>query len=572
MSFSRIKFLSGRTLLCALAWSAFSFVCLASTALLAQDRMPSTRYEAIAWLESERNTVTKNDDGEVTEIIIDYVPDIFVVGDLDLFPKLELLKINYTGQFYDRHMSGIARLKSLRVFEVDYCDEISEASISVLRYLPNLEEVKLRECEAVYSLKSLAECRSLKKVDLSSNDHLDFEVLKSLRRLPKLESLVLDENSNLEDQHLRWLKGIETLTELRLDDCSGLTDEVFEQLGGIPNLKKLVITDNEHVTGASIGAIKDGSLEELELSGCALDDESLENFKHLKSLRKFDFSGNNEIDGPGLVVLENLRKLEELRLSGLNVTNEQLKSLDGITTLKVVNLSHCSRVSGAGLAALTGSENVEELYLDSCRRVDSEDLNEIVKFKKLEVLDLAGTKVKPEGLELLQQLESLRDLDLSSCNWIDDSAMLKLSKFPALEEVRLDRVLRLTDKALENLAKSATIKRLVLSENRNITGAGVANFEGNQTLVQLQLEQLEKLSAKGLGHLRRLEALEDLNVENPEKFWTGSHLMALHDLPQLKSIYLSGISELDSNLYQDLIDSLPVYGDPYVDDFFDDEE
>ena len=256
MSFFPNKFVNTKIQL----FGLMVLVCCASLAnaskLVAQDRMPSTTYEAVNWLESQRNTVTKNDEGEVSEVIIDYIPTIFVVGDLEVFPNLEKLKINYTSQFFDRHMSGIARLKSLKIFEVDYCGEISEASISVLRYVPKLEEIRLRDCQGVYSLKSLAECQSLKKVDLSSNDHLDFEVLKSLRRLPKLESLVLDENENLEDQHLRWLKGIESLNSLSLIDCDSLTDEVFAQLDGIPNLKKLVIRYNDSITGASIGELK----------------------------------------------------------------------------------------------------------------------------------------------------------------------------------------------------------------------------------------------------------------------------------------------------------------------------
>jgi hypothetical protein len=72
--------------------------------------------------------------GDVIKIVIDYVPDIFVVGDLGIFPQWEVLEINCTGQFYDRHMSGIAKLKSLKKFEVDYCEEISDATLSVLHY------------------------------------------------------------------------------------------------------------------------------------------------------------------------------------------------------------------------------------------------------------------------------------------------------------------------------------------------------------------------------------------------------------------------------------------------------
>ena len=566
MSFSRLKFgdigiqLFGLLLVCCASFGN-------ANRLVAQDRMPSTIYEAIAWMESHSNTVVKNDEGEVTEVIIDYLPNVFVVGDLEVFPNLEKLKINYTGQFVDRHMSGIARLKSLKIFEADYCEEISEASISVLRYVPNLEEVSLKDCEAVYSLKSLAECRSLKKIDLSSNGHLDFEVLKSLRRLPNLESLVLDENENLEDQHLRWLKGIPTLTTLSLVECSGLTDEAFAQLNGIPNLKKLVIRDVSQITGDSVVELKGETLEELELVDCGLNDESLLKFDHLTSLRKFDFSENDQIKGPGLSVLASFKRLEELNLSGLSVSNDQLKLLQGITTLKSINLQDSTRVSGIGLAPLTESGSLEELDLGGCRRIDSDDLAEVVKFKNLEVLDLKGTKVKPEGLEQLEQLSSLKKLDLSQCNWIDDAAMAKVAKFPALQNLRLNDVPRLTDKGVENLAQSKTIKEIYLRENRHVTGTGFAGFAENSSLVRISLIELEKLSAKGLKHLQNVEALEDLVVRNDEKRWTDEHVRSLFGLARLKSIQVRDISELEDGLYRGLLNSLPMYGESYDDEY-----
>ena len=49
---------------------------------VAQDDIPSTPFEAIVWLEKERNTVKRNSNGDVVEIVIDYVPDVFVIGDL----------------------------------------------------------------------------------------------------------------------------------------------------------------------------------------------------------------------------------------------------------------------------------------------------------------------------------------------------------------------------------------------------------------------------------------------------------------------------------------------------------
>ena len=159
---------------------ALAIVILGSSNGRCQDEIPATQFEAIAWLEGVRNTVKRNAEGDVVEIVINYVPDVFVIGDLKIFPKLEVLEIKYTGQFQDRHMSGIANLQSLKVFAIDYCDEVSEATLSVLHYLPRLEELKLRHCDAIYSLEALANCGNLKKLDLSFNEHLDFKVLSSL--------------------------------------------------------------------------------------------------------------------------------------------------------------------------------------------------------------------------------------------------------------------------------------------------------------------------------------------------------------------------------------------------------
>ena len=246
---------------CFCAWLAIATLVWIPRPAVAQDPMPSTPHEATVWLEEARNTVQKNEVGEVTEIIIDYVPDVFVVGDLDIFPKLEVLKINYTGEFLDRHMSGIARLTSLKEFNVDYCDEISEASISVLRYLPNLEVITLNDCESIYSLKSLDGCRSLKKIDLGSNQHLDFHALRSLIPLPKLESLVLNDNSTLEDKHLRWIGQMPKLTEIRMSNCSSVTEEGILHLARLKNLKVLDFSDNPDLTVKRLARWRDRRLK-----------------------------------------------------------------------------------------------------------------------------------------------------------------------------------------------------------------------------------------------------------------------------------------------------------------------
>ena len=435
----------------------------------AQQAMPNTKYEAIEWLKRERNTVVRNEKGEVTGIVIDYIPDSFVVGDLKIFEKLEVVKINYTGQFYDRHMSGIAQLTSLKKFVVDYCDEISEASLSVLRYIPNLEEIELQNCESIYSLKPLTECRSLKKINLTANEHLDFDALECFQLLPNLESLILNENSTLEDKHLRWISQMSGLKHVELQECSELTDEGLAILAKLPNLQTLDVSQNMKITGETLDQFPGDKLENLDLAGCGVTDETLAKLAKFKSLKKINLQNNHVLKGTGLSVIGNFKNLVELDLTGMNATNAHLNGLDGITTLEKVILDDCPKISSRGLVSLVKSQGLKRLDLVRCRRIDSDDLEVISKFSNLESLDVEGTRVKPKGLEVLASLKKLEALDLSNCNWIDDAAVEKLAKFPALKSLSMYQVPRLTDKSFQSLAKLKTLELLRVSYNEHIT-------------------------------------------------------------------------------------------------------
>ena len=537
-------------MVCMLAWLQTGF------GLVAQE-MPATPIEAIAWLEAEQNTIEKNENGEVVRIIIDYVPDVFVLGDLEIFPKLEVLKINYTGQFYDRHMSGIARLTSLKQFEVDYCEEISEASLSVLRYLPKLEEVVLKNCEAVYSLKALSDCKSLKKIDISSNEHLDFHALKSLQLLPNLETLILSENSSLEDKHLRWLTGMPSLREIRLSDCEGITDEGLVYFSDMGNLRIIDLSDNKGITGETLDSINGQSLEELYINDCSVTDEFLSKLAHLKSLKKLRLENNSGIKGEGLSVFKNFRKLEGLWLNGFGVTNEQLRAMDGIETLKTISLSGCRLVSGLGLVSLTNSKGVERLTLDGCRRIDDEDLSEICKFENLKELRLDGTKVRPEGMKRLQNLKKLELLDVSKCNWIDDQAIKTISEFPALNHLILSRVPRLTDESLAHLANSKLLTRLEIEDNLNMTSDGFSSWPEDAPLEMLTLRNLQKLSPRGLKNIGRLKSLKMLEIYQSNI--TNRHLEALHGAPAIERLVIES-EGVNFDALGVLQNSLPRFG------------
>jgi F-box/leucine-rich repeat protein 14 len=521
----------------------------------AQDEIPSTQFEAISWLENERNTVKRDANGDVVEIIIDYVPDIFVIGDLEIFPKLANLEINYTGQFEDKHMSGLAKLTNLKKFAVDYCDEISEASLSVLHYLPGLEEVRLQHCEAVFSLESLANCKSLKKLDLTNNEHLDFNALSSLVRLENLETIVLAENPGLEDQHLEWLAKIPTLRHVDLSECESVTDEGVAHLGTL-NLRNLNLSECKKITGTGFAEFATPSLEELNLVDCAIDDDGLQNLAIFKNLKRFTIYNDESINGEGLAVLGNFKQLEELVLQGLPVSNEHLNLLEGIATLQRLDLSECSKISGAGLASLTQSRDLQDLKLSGCRRLDeTADFEPIAQFVQLKKLDISATRIRPEAVSLLTKLSQLESLDISSCNWIDDAAIEQIAKIKTLRRLKLDDLARLTDRSLVFLAELPDLQWLYLEDNRLLTGEGFSAFPDSTGLRFLEMHGLDKLSPKGLENLPRFSKLEKLTIYSTEL--TNEHLLAMKGIPNLRELEMDHDSQVDDNVSQQFRASLP---------------
>ena len=469
--------------------------------------------------------------------------------------KLEVVEINYTRQFSDRHMSGIAKLKNLKRFEVDYCEEISEASLSVLHFLPQLEVIRLRNCAAVFSLEALADCRRLKKVDLSYNEHLDFKVLASLIRLENLECLVLENNSSLEDDHLKVLQQFPRLKSLDLADCQSVTDAGLVHLGDL-NLTELNLSGCSKINGAGFAEFKSLTLESLVLNSCRIDDAGLLNLARFSGLKKMDLESNQAIRGTGLSVLGNFRRLEFANLAGLPVDNDHLRLMAGVTTIKELNLNNCSGVSGRGLIGLVDSQNLEKLELQGCFRLDSpSDFEPIGKLAGLKFLDISQTRIRPESVFHLPSLTQLEYLDLSECKWIDDLAVQRIAEIKSLKILRLGELPRLTDQAIRELHALPNLEILYLSGSRLISGDGFSAFGSDSKLSALTLASLPNLSAAGLKNLPSITTVTSLTISAVPL--SNEHLTALRGLPNVAYLELDDLSGVSENANLTLRASLP---------------
>ena len=107
---------------------------------------------------------------------------------------------------------------------------------------------------------------------------------------------------------------------------------------------------------------------------------------------------NCPITDDGLASLEGKRNLRWLELRRTKITDEGIKHLRG-TALEELDLS-ATKVSDAGLAYLGEIDfpNLKTLALEGLRHVTDEGISHLSRFKSLEFLSIAGTKVTPTGI------------------------------------------------------------------------------------------------------------------------------------------------------------------------------
>jgi hypothetical protein len=111
---------------------------------------------------------------------------------------------------------------------------------------------------------------------------------------------------------------------------------------------------------------------------------------------------NCPITDEGLASLEGKHNLRWLELRQTKITDEGIKHLRG-TDLELLDLS-TTKVGDAGLANLGELDlpNLKTLALEQLKGVTDEGILHLSRFKSLEFLSVAGTKVTPTGMRHLK--------------------------------------------------------------------------------------------------------------------------------------------------------------------------
>ncbi|MEM7455628.1 MAG: hypothetical protein AAF456_14845 [Planctomycetota bacterium] len=534
---------------------AFALSCRLASDCSAQQSIPSAPYEAAQWLETNHCNVTKNSDGEVTGVELSYLPRVFVIGDLEVFPSLETVELTYSSRLNDSHMSGIARLTSLKKIVIRNCDSLTEASLSVLHYLPNLEEIELSSCDSIFNLAPLRACQNLKRVKIADSAHFNFYGLQKIVTLPGLVQLELNDNSTLRDEHLELLRDATGLESLVLIGCDSITDQGLEVLKELPALRRLNLFRCSQVTGTALEHVS-AELEFLVLRQTGFNADGLSHLRRLTRLKELYFGHHDSFNDESLLAIASSQQLEKLALDGVAVNDQHFSAMAECRNLKVLYLTECDNVTGESLARLAGSQ-LEVLELIRCKRIDSPDLQSVALFSGLRHLDLTGTRIRAEGIAHLTTLENLEFLNLSDCKWVDDECLGFVGQLPSLNRLKLLEVKRVSDSGIAALGTMPSLRSLSISDNRQVTGEGFGSFSAESPLKTLELFRLDNLSPDGLHCLVGLANLERLQIEC--RHLNNDHLLAMQGIPRLKSFEIEEIENVDAEVYRRFYHSLPSY-------------
>lgn len=262
-------------------------------------------------------------------------------------------------------------------------------------------------------------------VNLASTPVTDAQVA-NVSKLVGLRSIDLSA-TEVGDIGLRSLSGNTALESVNLSHTL-VTDRGLESLPA--GVKKLVL-NHTSVRGPALPRFT--RLEELELSGAPVTDESIPEIGKLTGLTRLSLS-HTDFSSAGLEPLKSLTRLESLDLTSNDIDDKGLGSLSALTALTELRLGY-GRYTDKGLEALKPLVNLEVLEVNRTR-VSDKGLPVLLSFGKLRLLNLNYTQVTDEGLKTLAQLPSLIELSLDT-GVITDKGVETLAAMTRLRRLNL---------------------------------------------------------------------------------------------------------------------------------------
>jgi Leucine-rich repeat (LRR) protein len=275
---------------------------------------------------------------------------------------------------------------------------ITDRELAILRELPLLEELSLRDTEVGdLGATHLATLRALKKLDLSFTSVSD-SALGHLKPLTGLQSLDLS-HTLVEGPGLAALASMKDLRELNLASAR-IGDSAMTHLRALVGLEKLSLSYTD-VTDPGLEPVSGlANLIELDLAGADVRDAGLAHISGLTKLEDVNLSFTRFTDA-GLAHLVALKQLKRLNLQNTIATNKGMASIGALANLEWLNLGYTT-VGDEGLASLAGLTKLTDLLLDTVDLTDA-GIAHVSALRNLRQLDLYHTLVTDKGFQQLKQ-------------------------------------------------------------------------------------------------------------------------------------------------------------------------
>ena len=268
---------------------------------------------------------------------------------------------------------------------------------------------------------------------------------------------------SLDDSLLQKMTNRVNLEELKLVECRrgrrrGLPKTWLPQLAVLKNLRVLHFENCPSLrTAKDIQALRRFSrLEDLSLSGCVnlnspgvralsnltglkslclsrvsgIDASVLSELSLIKGLLELDLS-RTQIAGHSFACFEKFSKLESLFLREMNVKlrETELKHISKMKLLKSLSLSY-SRVGGSLGALNTLSSTLNKLELEGVKGVIRQ--LKVIKLPKLVLLNLSSCEIDDAAIPLLIKFQKLEELDVSHTQITSTGIKILRDKLPML--------------------------------------------------------------------------------------------------------------------------------------------
>ncbi|MDR1383912.1 MAG: hypothetical protein LBJ67_08730 [Planctomycetaceae bacterium] len=286
--------------------------------------------------------------------------------------------------------------------------------------------------------------------------------------------------------------------------------------------------------GAKLAYHTDGTVKSVNLVGIDVNNSQLyglEQFQSLESLIVASFEKPNEqITDTSMERLSSVKTLKSLDVSGTAITGGVLQKWNGLTSLSQLKMS--GRLHGGFAGFAERFPSLTSVAFDHSD-VNDEDLAEIVKVKRLNVIFLSNTAVTDKGIALLGQLTALRNIRISNTSLTDDG-LKPLGQLKQLKNIDLSN----TSVGNATLALLGTLPQL---ERINLYMTK-ATDEGIDAILPLQNVTWLNLDACQIGDLTvpKLSAFKKMTFLHLGKTnISDDSLDALKGMRQLKEIHVT---------------------------------